>query len=54
MWPAALVGALAVYLSRRITQPVLELSDGVLVPFVSDAIRSVQPGEIVVNEGFLG
>jgi 16S rRNA processing protein RimM len=33
---------------------VLELSDGVLVPFVSDAIRSVQPGEIVVNEEFLG
>jgi 16S rRNA processing protein RimM len=33
---------------------VLELSDGVLVPFVSDAIRSVQPGEIVVNEDFLG
>jgi 16S rRNA processing protein RimM len=33
---------------------VLELSDGVLVPFVSDAIRSVRPGEIVVNEDFLG
>jgi 16S rRNA processing protein RimM len=33
---------------------VLELSDGVLVPFVSDAIRSVQPGEIQVNEAFLG
>ena len=33
---------------------VLELSDGVLVPFVSDAIRSVQPGEIHVNEEFLG
>jgi 16S rRNA processing protein RimM len=33
---------------------VLELSDGVLVPFVSDAIRSVQPGEIVVNDEFLG
>ncbi len=33
---------------------VLELSDGVLVPFVSDAIRSVGPGEIVVNEDFLG
>ena len=33
---------------------VLELSDGVLVPFVSDAIRSVRPGEIVVNEEFLG
>jgi 16S rRNA processing protein RimM len=33
---------------------VLELSDGVLVPFVADAIRSVRPGEIVVNEEFLG
>jgi 16S rRNA processing protein RimM len=33
---------------------VLELSDGVLVPFVSDAIRSVRPGEIEVNEDFLG
>jgi 16S rRNA processing protein RimM len=33
---------------------VLELSDGLLVPFVSDAIRSVRPGEIVVNEDFLG
>jgi 16S rRNA processing protein RimM len=33
---------------------VLELSDGVLVPFVSDAIRSVQPGEIVVDDGFIG
>jgi 16S rRNA processing protein RimM len=32
---------------------VLELEDGVLVPFVSDAIRSVQPGEIEVNEDFL-
>ena len=33
---------------------VLELSDGLLVPFVSDAIRSVQPGEILVNDDFLG
>jgi 16S rRNA processing protein RimM len=33
---------------------VLELGDGTLVPFVSDAIRSVQPGEIVLNEDFLG
>jgi 16S rRNA processing protein RimM len=33
---------------------VLELSDGLLVPFVSDAIRSVRPGEILVNEDFLG
>jgi 16S rRNA processing protein RimM len=33
---------------------VLELSDGILVPFVSDAIRSVQPGQILLNEDFLG
>ena len=33
---------------------VLELEDGTLVPFVSDAIRSVGPGEILVNEDFLG
>jgi 16S rRNA processing protein RimM len=33
---------------------VLELSDGVLVPFVSDAIHSVRPGEIALNEDFLG
>jgi 16S rRNA processing protein RimM len=33
---------------------VLELDDGTLVPFVSDAIRSVRPGEIVLNEDFLG
>jgi 16S rRNA processing protein RimM len=33
---------------------VLELSDGTLVPFVSDAIRSVGEGEIVVNDHFLG
>ena len=33
---------------------VLELSDGVLVPFVSDAIRSVGEDEILVNEDFLG
>jgi 16S rRNA processing protein RimM len=33
---------------------VLELSDGLLVPFVSDAIRSVEPGEIVLHEEFLG
>jgi 16S rRNA processing protein RimM len=33
---------------------VLELSDGVLVPFVSDAIRSVGEGSIKVNEDFLG
>jgi ribosomal 30S subunit maturation factor RimM len=33
---------------------VLELEDGTLVPFVSDAIESVQPGEIHVNEHFLG
>jgi ribosomal 30S subunit maturation factor RimM len=33
---------------------VLELSDGTLVPFVRDAIRSVGPEEIEVEEGFLG
>ena len=33
---------------------VLELDDGTLIPFVSDAIRSVQPGEILVNADFLG
>jgi 16S rRNA processing protein RimM len=33
---------------------VLELEDGLLVPFVSDAIRSVEGGEIVIDEGFLG
>ncbi len=33
---------------------VLELEDGVLVPFISDAIKSVQGGEIRLNEGFLG
>jgi 16S rRNA processing protein RimM len=34
---------------------VLELEDGALVPFVSDAIRSIPPegGEILVNEDFL-
>ena len=33
---------------------VLELEDGVLVPFISDAIESVQEGEIRLNEGYLG
>jgi 16S rRNA processing protein RimM len=33
---------------------VLELEDGVLVPFISDAIESVQGGEIRLNEGYLG
>ncbi|MBA3263728.1 MAG: hypothetical protein H0T69_14885 [Thermoleophilaceae bacterium] len=33
---------------------VLELEDGSLVPFISDAIRSVEGGEIHVNEDFLG
>ena len=35
---------------------VLELDDGTLVPFVSDAIERVDPdaGEIHVNAGFLG
>jgi 16S rRNA processing protein RimM len=33
---------------------VLELEDGTLIPFVSDAIRSVGEGVIEVNEEFLG
>jgi 16S rRNA processing protein RimM len=33
---------------------VLELEDGTLVPFVSDAIRSVSRGEILIDEDFLG
>jgi 16S rRNA processing protein RimM len=33
---------------------VLELEDGVLVPFISDAIKSVQGGEIRLKEDFLG
>lgn len=33
---------------------VLELSDGSLVPFVRDAIRSVESGRIEVDEGFIG
>jgi len=33
---------------------VLELEDGTLVPFVSDAIRSVESDEIRLNEDFLG
>jgi 16S rRNA processing protein RimM len=33
---------------------VLELEDGSLVPFVSDAIRAIQGGEIHVDEHFLG
>jgi 16S rRNA processing protein RimM len=33
---------------------VLELEDGLLVPFVSDAIRSVRPGQIEIDEDFLG
>jgi ribosomal 30S subunit maturation factor RimM len=33
---------------------VLELSDGTLVPFVSDAIRSVGADEILIEEEFLG
>jgi 16S rRNA processing protein RimM len=32
----------------------LELEDGVLVPFVSDAIRSVSEGVIEIDEDFLG
>jgi len=33
---------------------ILELSDGTLIPFVRDAIRSVTDEEIEVNEDFLG
>ena len=33
---------------------VLELEDGSLVPFVSDAIHSVREGVIEVNEDFVG
>jgi 16S rRNA processing protein RimM len=33
---------------------VLELEDGSLVPFISDVIRSVEGGEIQLNEDFLG
>ena len=33
---------------------VLELDDGSLVPFISDAIRSIEGGEIHVDEHFLG
>ena len=33
---------------------VLELEDGVLVPFVADAIRSIEGGEIHVDDHFLG
>jgi 16S rRNA processing protein RimM len=36
------------------TCSVLELSDGTLVPFVRDAIRSVGDEEIGLNEEFLG
>jgi 16S rRNA processing protein RimM len=33
---------------------VLELEDGTLIPFISDAIRAVRPGKIEVDEEFLG
>jgi 16S rRNA processing protein RimM len=33
---------------------VLELEDGLLVPFISDAIRSVEGSEILIDEAFLG
>jgi len=32
---------------------VLELEDGTLVPFISDAVASVREGEIELREGFL-
>jgi 16S rRNA processing protein RimM len=33
---------------------VLELEDGVLVPFIADAIESIEGGEIRVDDHFLG
>jgi 16S rRNA processing protein RimM len=33
---------------------VLELDDGSLIPFIADAIRSIEGGEIHVDEHFLG
>jgi 16S rRNA processing protein RimM len=33
---------------------VLELDDGSLIPFITDAIRSIEGGEIHVDEHFLG
>ena len=33
---------------------VLELEDGTLVPFIADAIRSIEGGEILLHEDFLG
>ena len=33
---------------------VLELEDGSLIPFISDAIRSIEGGEIRVDDHFLG
>ena len=33
---------------------VLDLEDGVLVPFISDAIESVHGGEVRLKDGFLG
>ena len=34
---------------------VLELDDGTLIPFISDAVRSIdlEAGEIHINEGFV-
>ncbi len=32
----------------------LELEDGMLVPFISDAISSIDRNQILINEGFLG
>jgi 16S rRNA processing protein RimM len=33
---------------------VLELEDGLLVPFIADAIESIEGGEIRIDEHFLG
>ena len=41
-------------LDSPVSNSVLEVEDGVLVPFVSEAIESVEGGEIRLKEGFLG
>jgi 16S rRNA processing protein RimM len=60
-WLAAQLVGRAVAGRGRVTRvldgpscSILELSDGTLVPFVRDAIRSVGAEEIEVNEDFLG
>jgi 16S rRNA processing protein RimM len=60
-WLAADLVGLSVPGHGRVTRvvdgpscSVLELEDGTLVPFVRDAIRSIEGGEIQVDQGFLG